>query len=325
MMEVMALPERQPAAREAAALVAVVERAPQCRRNRPGPGPDLHGAPVLVVPHHHPARVARQALRRFRRNARPVLEHGLAGLLRIGEHRGIDMDHDLVALARRAGIEPVVEGRLREQGQRVRLLLGHRRALRGGIRRGIIEARDHSRGPLVQRLAGRGQRLHEQGAHLRLQPPAEHDRAVLVLVDVQRPARVLSLASPAPRPCDPCSASRARSARRARPCRRAPPRAAALRSPAWRRAKGADLGVRQLPAGERVRQERQRRQGARHADLLPGRAQVESDPPAQPVGAGAEPVAPAAAGIELADEGEEARGGGLMVRTYAREEREATS
>jgi hypothetical protein len=31
MMEVMALPERQPTAREAAALVAVVERTPQCR------------------------------------------------------------------------------------------------------------------------------------------------------------------------------------------------------------------------------------------------------------------------------------------------------
>jgi hypothetical protein len=29
------------------------------------------------------------------------------------------MDHDLVSLARGAGIEPVVEGGLREQGQRV--------------------------------------------------------------------------------------------------------------------------------------------------------------------------------------------------------------
>mgnify|MGYP003694201453 CR=1 FL=1 len=161
-------------------------------------GPDLHGAPVLVVPHHHAARIARQAQRRFRGNARPVLEHGLAGLLRIGERRRIDMDHHLVALARRAGIKPVVEGRLREQGQRVGPLLGHRRALGGGIRRGIIEARDRpfAPAPLVQRLAGRGQRLHEQRAHLRLQPPAEHDRAVLVLVDVQRPARVLALGLP---------------------------------------------------------------------------------------------------------------------------------
>ena len=39
MMEVMALPEPEPAAREAAALVPMVERAPQRRGNRPGPGP----------------------------------------------------------------------------------------------------------------------------------------------------------------------------------------------------------------------------------------------------------------------------------------------
>ena len=313
MMEVMALPERQPAAREAAALVAVVERAPQGRRNRPRPGPDLHGAPVLVVPHHHAARVARQALRRFRGNARAVLEHGLAGLIRIGERRCVDMDHDLVALARRAGIEPVGEGRLRDQGQRVGLLLRHGRALREGIGRRIIEARDHP-GPLVQRLAGRGQRLHEQGAHLRLQPPAEHDRAVVVLVDVQRPARVLALGLPrlglaidaSPAAHDPLDV-RGRAA--------APhpeqPRFGLRRGDAGQ---GPDLGVRQLPAGERLGQQRQRRQGARYADLLAGRTEVESDPPAQPVGAGAEPVAPAAAGIELADEVEEARGGGLEMR-----------
>ena len=63
--DVMPLAERQPAAREAATLIPVMERAPQSRRNRPGPGADLKGAPVLVVPHHHSARVARQAPGRF--------------------------------------------------------------------------------------------------------------------------------------------------------------------------------------------------------------------------------------------------------------------
>jgi hypothetical protein len=58
-LNVMPLTEGKPAAREATALVSVVERAPQGGRNRPGPGPDLDGAPVLVVPHHHAARVAR--------------------------------------------------------------------------------------------------------------------------------------------------------------------------------------------------------------------------------------------------------------------------
>jgi hypothetical protein len=64
--DVMSLAEGKPAAREAAALVAVVERAPQCRGNRAGPGPNFHGAPFLVVSHHYAARVAREALRRFR-------------------------------------------------------------------------------------------------------------------------------------------------------------------------------------------------------------------------------------------------------------------
>jgi hypothetical protein len=136
------------------------------------------------MPHQHAARVARQAPRRFRGNAWPVLEDGLAGLIRIREDRGVDMDDDLVALARGAGIELVVESRLREKGQRVRLLLGHRGRFRGNA---------HF---LIQRLASRGQRPQEQRAHLRRKPPAEHHGAVLVVVDVQRPARVLSRALP---------------------------------------------------------------------------------------------------------------------------------
>ena len=56
---------------------------------------------------------------------RAPLEDRLTGLSRVGQHRGVDVDHDLVPLSRRAGIEPVVQCRLREQGQRVSLLLGH--------------------------------------------------------------------------------------------------------------------------------------------------------------------------------------------------------
>jgi hypothetical protein len=62
-------------------------------------------------------------------NARAVLEDGLARLIRIGERRGIDVDHHLIALARGAGIEFVMEGRLREKGQRIRLLLGRGRRI----------------------------------------------------------------------------------------------------------------------------------------------------------------------------------------------------
>ena len=64
--DMMPLAEPHPAAGEAAAPVPVVERAPQRRRDRPRPRPDLHEPPRLVVLHHHPARVARQTLRRFR-------------------------------------------------------------------------------------------------------------------------------------------------------------------------------------------------------------------------------------------------------------------
>ncbi len=107
--EMMPLAEADPAAGEAAPPVPRVERPPQGRRNRPGPGPDLQQASVVVVAHHHPTRVTRQALGRFRGNARAVLEHGLPRLIRIGQHLGIDVDHHLVALVRGAGIE-VAEG-----------------------------------------------------------------------------------------------------------------------------------------------------------------------------------------------------------------------
>ena len=78
---VMALAEADPAAREAAASVPMVERSSQSGRDSPGPGPDLQQPSVLVVPHHHPAGVARQALRRSGRNAHPVLEDRLARLV----------------------------------------------------------------------------------------------------------------------------------------------------------------------------------------------------------------------------------------------------
>jgi hypothetical protein len=98
----MPLAERGLAAREAAAAVTMVERPPQRRRDRPGRGTDFQQAPGGIVPHHHPAGVARQALRRFRGNARAVLEDGLARLIGVRQHRGIDVHHHLVTLARGA-------------------------------------------------------------------------------------------------------------------------------------------------------------------------------------------------------------------------------
>ncbi len=60
-----------------------------------------------------------------------VLEDRLAGLVGIREDRGIDMNYHLISLRRGAGIDAVVEGCLREQRQRVGLLLRHGRRFRG--------------------------------------------------------------------------------------------------------------------------------------------------------------------------------------------------
>ena len=106
----MTLAEANPAAGEAAAAVAMVERAPYRRRDRAGPRCDLDDTAVAIVSHHHPARVARDTPRRFCGNARAIFEEGLAGLIGVGKDRRIDVDDDLVALARSAGID-VVQGR----------------------------------------------------------------------------------------------------------------------------------------------------------------------------------------------------------------------
>jgi Hepatitis C virus capsid protein len=71
---------------------------------------------------------------------------------------------------------------------------------------------------------------------------------------------------------------------------------------------GPHLGVRELAARERLGQPRQRRQGVRDAHAFAGRAQVEPDAPGQPGRARAEPGVPARAGVELADELEQACG-----------------
>ena len=108
----MALAEANPAAREAAAAVSMVERAPYRRWNRARTRADFDSAAVPAVLHHHPAGVARDAPRRFRGNARAVFDERLAGLIGVGEDRRIDVDDDLVTLARSAGIEAVVQGGL---------------------------------------------------------------------------------------------------------------------------------------------------------------------------------------------------------------------
>ena len=125
----------------------MLERSPQRRGNRAGAGIDFHHAAIPVVAHHHAAGVARQAAGRSRGNARAILKDALAGLIEIRQDLGVDVDHHLVALGRRAGIDAVVQRRLGEQRQRVRLLLDHGRR---------VDLRLLVAPSLVQRLAGRG-------------------------------------------------------------------------------------------------------------------------------------------------------------------------
>src|SRR5204862_1502958 len=75
----------------------------------------------------------------------------------------------------------------------------------------------------------------------------------------------------------------------------------------------ADLRVRQLTAGEGVRQARQRTEGACHADALPGGTGVEPDAPRQPRGARTKAGVPAVASVELTNEIEQPCGRGVEV------------
>src|SRR5947207_2941577 len=91
---------------------------------------------------------------------------------------------------------------------------------------------------------------------------------------------------------------------------------ASIRSPcASCRARSTSTGSAGTAAGGGTSgKPRQRPERARHPDVLPGRARREPHAPGEPGGAGAEAVVPAAARVELANEVEQVRGGGVEVR-----------
>jgi len=217
-----------------------------------------------------------------------------------------------------------VQGRLGQQRQGVGLLLLERRRFRtsrlaaelGGLTevvvgagRGLLGAR-----PLIQRLTGGVEGLHQQRPDLRRQPSPDPDHTVAILIHLQGAAGVLpgSVAGlglaihMAPAPHDPLDMLGGAGAAD----RQQPLLGVRRRHPGER----ADLGVGQLAPREGVRQPRQMGEGAGDADLLSCRAKVEAHTPAQPVGTRAKAVVPAALGVELPDESEQPGRGRLEVR-----------
>jgi hypothetical protein len=154
---------------ETEGLVIMTSDEAQRRRDRPRPGPDFQEASIRVVAHDDPAGVAGEAPRRFRGTARAVLEDRLARLIRVRQCGGVDVDDHLIPLARGAGIDPVMEGGLGEQLQRVGPLLGHGRRLRRRL--GWTLGRPVASGFLIQLLARRVQGAKEQRPRLRVSRP----------------------------------------------------------------------------------------------------------------------------------------------------------
>jgi hypothetical protein len=136
--------------------------------------------------HHDQTGVAGQAPRRFRGNVLAVLERGLPGCLGISEHRGVDVNDHLVALARRPRIDTVMERSLGEQCQRIGLLLLEGRRFRGNVRRASVVEGPLS--PLIQGLARRGQCLDQQLTDLGLEASTDCDHAVLIPIHMERAA-----------------------------------------------------------------------------------------------------------------------------------------
>ena len=80
-------------------------------------------------------------------------------LIGVRQDWAIDVDDDLVALSWSPGVDVMVKGRLRKQGQGVRLLLGHGRRFRGNASRLFIPIGSAP----VERLArGSNHRLRDQ-------------------------------------------------------------------------------------------------------------------------------------------------------------------
>ena len=226
----------------------------------------------------------------------PVLEDGLAGLIRVRQHRGIDVDHHLVALARGAGIEPVVRGPSPRAGPARRPAAGPWSGAPRRDRRGSVAARSSARlrWYSVSRAAAsaRRSRAPTSGSsrpRTTTMPSSSWWTCSARLACCRAALPGLGLAVHAP----PAAHDALDVGGRAGAPHR---RAAALRSPAWRRGSGRGPSRTTARRGRGPGPGAAASPGRAPRGPAPGPRRGRGRPPAQPGGAGAEAGVPAAAG-----------------------------
>jgi len=175
---------------------------------------DLHEPAICVVTHDDSARIARQALRRFRGDARAGLRAptGLANR-RPPATSASTWTTTWYRSPGAPGLMPwcsaLAARRPSASACCWSIVGGSATTPTADVPAGTSTAR----APLIQLLARRRERLHEHGTALGLQPPVDHDHAVSVRTHVQGAAPVAPRWSRPLRPCDPSCASRGRCAR----------------------------------------------------------------------------------------------------------------
>lgn len=175
------------AAGKAATAVTAAKRPPDPGRDAPGLPSHTEGPPAFRKEHPEQARVAGDPPDGLGGHPRPLLQLG-APPLASGEGSGVDVDHNLVALASRAGGAPGGKRHLRHRHHgvgpaRLTRIVG----LAGRRFRGIVSA---SPPRLAQLVAGRLERLDQKRSLRGGKTEAQVKRAVL-LVEVVAEKAVL--------------------------------------------------------------------------------------------------------------------------------------
>jgi hypothetical protein len=281
-----------------------------------------HGAVgVGIVAHGHQRRVAREALRRFRRNVHRAVIHfesavesvGCRGAHGHGCGRGLvnaglgraapglargHVQHHLVAVARGAAIHVGGQGRLGQHPKSIGATLGRRQFLGDRVAGWCV--RGFAKQPVRRGL----ERALHDGADLGGEPSTNHDHAIVVhprgelALQVPRLCllRRLHAVHTPPRPHHAFDVGAVAGERQVEERR--------FVVGGGHAGQRAHLGVRDLPALHRRTDARQDRERPGHAHLLARGAEVDAGTPVEPVRARDAAVVPARALVELVEQHE---------------------